>query len=257
MDKVNWFLGHDEEIDSKLKAYLETRDDVEVHGLPPIECYNGVGRSTFNNYHKFLGLDPGLFFECPQSFWVSDWGPKFAKYWVNSGGVFTNKNNFAHQFFDARDREYFIRPNGGFKTFPSGVYRLQDIPGVIQDCPYSEWIYVARKKTILTEFRFLAVGPKIITGCCYSNPSGVAYKPEEIENKTQEILTECYVYDYAFDNTPYIIDYCLTPGEFGTPNLKVLELNSFGFSSLYDMNLEAVVDSVNECYRYAVEGWHK
>lgn len=260
---VHWYLRHDEDVDDKLEKYLLTRNDVHVHKEAPPVAYgsHGVGRSTFNHSNEFGGLEPGLFFDCPQSFWVSDWGPKFAKHWINAGGLFTNQRNFEHQFsnFPDREVEFFVRPDRGFKSFPSGVYKLKDIPALIQDCGYEDWIYVAKKKTILAEFRWLAVGNKLITGCCYANQSNCWYHPERVEAKAQDILSECYTYDCFLEHSPYIIDFCLAvnPNNYLEHELKMLELNAFGFSGLYDMELSKVVDTVNDCYRYAVEEWNK
>jgi hypothetical protein len=189
-----------------------------------------------------------------QAFDCSEYYPYFEKYLLADSFFFTSYGDLrknAEQYFELygnKDGWFFLRPNSGGKIF---VGELVEKEGLKR---HREWykdawsddlvVMVAEPVEIIKEYRLVVIGDKVVSGSMYKALHGSKL---ELDTKRIEPDHEAFKYadkvltdvDYRPDPA-FIIDVAETSDGF-----RVIELNSFTCSGLYDCDPEPIVLGMN------------
>lgn len=137
----------------------------------------------------------------------------------------------------------FLRPNSTRKCFKGGVVRgaaLDVAMGSALGDPTS-LVLVAEPREISREWRLVISAGRAVAGSLYAeagSPKLEGGVPPEVSRFAEEVLL-----DVQWRPDPlFMLDVCESRGD-----LRVLELNAFSCSALYESPLEPVVAAANEC----------
>ncbi len=228
--KDNWWG------DSKVKDY-NGRDAI-FHG-----CLENAARINSEATWK-----PGAYCNI-EAFKCSAWYPNAMAWIVNSKWTLTTVSNLVEnpqeilQKIGAKEK-FFVRPNSPLKPFSGRLISIENLSlqaldhGFYYDDTSLE-IIVSPQKNITSEWRYIIVGSKVITGSGYIaetrteivvDPKGEQWKyAQEIADKIEP------------PEDVYVMDICLEDNK-----LKLLELNPFSGADLYSCDRDIIVKSISE-----------
>jgi len=129
----------------------------------------------------------------------------------------------------------FIRPNDSDKKFDGGVYNVKDfITAHHQILKDDDLIITARRKDVKTECRFVVINDQVVAGSQYTPEIkrwDTSFEP------AQDIANEFRLHNKM---KAYTMDLCISDEEIW----KLIELNSFESSGLYDCNISRIVSEL-------------
>lgn len=144
----------------------------------------------------------------------------------------------------------FIRPDSGMKSF-SGMVFINRNPYFTQDWGYvkhntseDDLVIISSPKKILSEWRFVVIDGKVVTGSIYKMDYDVSLEPADP-------ISDKHMFDFAQKmadkyqpNIAFTIDLAIgIKGEIG-----LLELNSFSCAGLYACDMDKIVEAVKKVY---------
>jgi len=131
-----------------------------------------------------------------------------------------------------RDVEKFIRPNDSDKKFDGGVYNIKEfITAHHQILRDEDLIIIAHRKEVRAEHRFVIINDQVVAGSSYGEDPKRWYGNFE---PAQNIANEFKPHNKM---KAYTMDLCI--GDEGI--WKLVELNSFESSGLYECNISRIV----------------
>lgn len=156
----------------------------------------------------------------------------------------------------------FVRPDSGFKNFTGLVVheadflRCYDTFDPYNDAKYDSsdrLVIVSEPANILKEYRLIVVDKKVVAGSTYrvygnlesynvENCPEYNHLVQYAEKIAEEIPHGCYVMDVALTQS---VDY------------KVVELNSFSCSGMYDCDMKKVIPAVSAWAEKQWEEWRE
>lgn len=144
---------------------------------------------------------------------------------------FNGINNYTCQVIE--NKELFIRPDNGNKHFTAGVFTENTFKQT--QALYTELCLVSKPHQIASEWRFVVSSDRIISSSRYL-PEWRSGSPTEVQNFVDSLLTRQPVSDTI---------YCLDVARLSTGELKVMEINAFSCSCLYECDLSMIVEEVS------------
>lgn len=150
-----------------------------------------------------------------------------------------------------RDGQFFMRPNSPKKLFAGMLIRSDHFEkdyelAAFYDVPDQEIVVVAPAQRLLSEWRFVVVDGRVVSGSCYregNQPCHTAGASPDAIRFAERVASNGWCPDRA-----WTIDVAqTTAGEYG-----LIEIGSFSYANLYACDLRAVIDSVQ---KVAVEDW--
>ena len=151
------------------------------------------------------------------------------------------------------DEEFFIKPNGDLKQFAGTVLtkvefddwleRLLKI-GYLENEDFD--VVIAKPKKTGKEWRFVIVDNRI-SSCSLYKSYGKAYmKPDAPDDVKKFLMNEIYSSKKILPPV-YVVDVCesYTDNEY-----KIIEVNTFNSSGLYDCDVEKIVLDISARYDY-------
>jgi hypothetical protein len=188
--------------------------------------------------------NPGIFFN-PYNFKPSTWREKYGREFVNYNGLV---GMLGHAKFMPYGDHMFIRPNGDFKDFSGSVVSKEGIEKFIEETSLGGHlfdnlleIYMSPEIDIVEEWRIFIVDGKAVSASKYKVRTMLDKKagapPEVIEyaNKLAQIWSP---------EKAYVMDICRIVGS----ELKLLELNCFNASGVYDAPIDPIIKAVEALY---------
>lgn len=181
----------------------------------------------------------------------------FGKYLLNQDYIMMPLNEFYRKKDDiynkfSIDNKVFLRPNSGAKTFCGNIYDYDFLDSEINTIrlygklPIDRILSViSSPKKIDKEWRIVIVDRKVVAYSLYKKDGEIFEKRECDEGAielSKAIANEKWQPDYA-----YTVDICLSNGYY-----KLLEVNSFSCSGLYECDPNLIVESVSDC---AIKEW--
>lgn len=143
----------------------------------------------------------------------------------------------------SRPKEVFIRPTSPLKQFSGRIIDTNNI--TLQALDYGYYydnldlkILIAPVQKIFCEWRIVVIDHKVITGCSYSADTRES-NYNKIINEVLEFAQKIAI-DIKFSSA-YILDICESED-----GLKLLELNPFSGSDLYDCDYTLIVKAIGE-----------
>lgn len=140
--------------------------------------------------------------------------------------------------------EIFIRPNSPYKTFTGFTIKPEDFNiemntlKTLNNINNEELILLSKPKKILAEFRSIICDSKIVAHS--------QYQWEGRMDRRTDILPECYeltdqfIKHFSIDDV-YVVDSCMTEN-----GPKIVEINSFSSSGLYEADKIAIFKNVSK-----------
>ncbi len=151
------------------------------------------------------------------------------------------------------DKEIFLRPNSGLKTFNGGLYSYDNFEFDMDSIrsygglKFNEILaVVSTPKSIKKEWRIVIADKKPIAASQYIN-EGVFECEEGCENGVWELARKIGEDSWQPDRV-YMLDICRTMEN----EYKLLEANSFSCSGLYDCDCRVIVEVAS---KLAFEEW--
>lgn len=263
-DRVNWLIGttfeqrRKEELLSILHNYGDNvylyKPFEYVHRIIPEERFNlpTISLCSLAQVHEVSSsiLYPGVYCNL-DNFKCTTYYPYYSKYLLNSpycmmpyGDLLSNKESLFKWL--GNNNSLFIRPNSGFKDFTGQVVNYEtferDLAGLESVEPDKSLLcVVSEPQNIETEWRLVIVNKKVVASSQYRN----AGKHDEIIGCPLSVFlyAQILIDDVGWEpDLCYTMDICLLRND-----LRLVELNSFSCSGLYECNLKCVVDSVRQC----------
>lgn len=212
--------------------------DVEVDG--PALVY---GSTTLIRGSKKKNWNPGTFFD-PANFKSTLWNLRY-------GGFMLNYDGYATTLKDLQENcpeDMFIRPNDDMKDFSGSRIDKAELNSFYERVSYGGYmfdtsleVFVAPIKSIQKEWRCFIVDGRCVASSQYrlkhmllKNPN----VPIEVINFANEMAT-MWSPEKAF-----VMDIC----EDYDGNLRVLELNCFNASGVYECNVIEIVKAVEALF---------
>lgn len=155
------------------------------------------------------------------------------------------KEEFVEKYKDYGDT-FFIRPNGGTKSFTGFAFSPQTISDNMwkylqSETPSAELVLISAPKNIHREWRLICTEDKVLTGSRYKTwgrPDYNSEVPQEAIDKALEILKESkWVPDPIF-----VMDICDSP----TGVYHLLEIGAFSVAGLYKCDMKPIVKVASE-----------
>lgn len=129
--------------------------------------------------------------------------------------------------------ELFIRPDDGNKHFTAGLFTKNIFEQT--QALYTELCLVSKPVQIASEWRFVVSEDRIISSSQYL-PEWHSGSPAEIQKFVESLLTNCPVSDKI---------YCVDIARLVNGELKVVEINAFSCSCLYECELSEIVREIS------------
>lgn len=138
----------------------------------------------------------------------------------------------------------FIRPNSGDKLFTGGILDIRDWDKQVRNLGYdniypSELVLVSEPANITAEWRLWIGNGKVIG---YS-----MYKPLKLNCCPDEVIKFAeYAASHYQPDSLFVMDVCQCYQNSAISTYKIVEINSFGCSGLYKVNLEEMIPKAME-----------
>tara|TARA_B100000700_G_scaffold331722_1_gene467557 strand:+ start:36840 stop:37688 length:849 start_codon:yes stop_codon:yes gene_type:complete len=199
-------------------------------------------------------------FYSDKEFNLTEYLPKMPlELFLNGDNVFTTFGLFKKQpekyFSFFKNNKLFIRPNSGSKTFTGQVIQYNDFIEKIDSLEKTSsindntLISVSKPYDIKSEYRFIVVGDKVITGSQYLENGELkmdSLYPIEALNIAQKIA------DLPEENKPDPIAFVCDIAKLSNGDFKVVELNSFSCSDFYQSDIKkafvGITNYINKKY---------
>lgn len=232
-----------------VKCVPFTGDIVDSDGMPLELEINGptvaIGSYSFTNKSLTLGWSPGS--------WTNDnydyrvWSEKWKGYILNEPAMVCD---FGDVPFSETD--FFLRPCADDKIFTGCVYNWnefsewrQKVLNLIRDTTTIDLhidtkVVVAEPKHIVSEYRFVVVDGKVITGSMYKDRGVGIYK--EVQQSETELLE--FVEKIVSIWTPsdvFVVDIALHDGKY-----YVLEMGNFNSAGMYHCDIQKIVVAIED-----------
>jgi len=254
----NWHKLYKEVIKQGMECELVNTNKMNIDRF--INNGNVIIQSSFqfaekiNKYHKF---NPGVILT-PKNYNCTKYYKYFNDYLFNDEYVIMtvketeNKIDFLEKILGERESgRIFIRPDSGLKPFSAMVFINRD-PYFRNDWSYvknnmkeDELLIISSPKTLLSEWRFVVVEGKVITGCVYKLDYDIYFELADIKkNKNMYDFAQKMANIYQPD-LAYTLDLVIDI----KGNIKLLELNSFSCAGLYACDMEKIVTSIYKIYK--------
>lgn len=149
---------------------------------------------------------------------------------------------------------FFVRPDSGGKPFTGTVVENSSkaLDKFFQQAELYEEVksdtmclIAPARRDIRAEYRCIVIDGKAITCSRYGKIAeeelGQARNPHIIE-ATQKLLDSC---DYRPDNA-FTVDWAVLPSFTYTPNLALMEFNSFSCAGIYDCDTDKIVEAMGK-----------
>ena len=158
------------------------------------------------------------------------------------GDVGRMKNELFSSF--GSNGQFFMRPNTTRKVFAGMVIKRETFDRDLElasfyDVPDHELVVVSPTQSIVSEWRFVIAGGRVICGSCYrdhGNPCRtVACSPEAFQ------FAEYVVRSGWEPDRVWTIDVALT----ASGSYRLIEIGSFSYANLYGCDFRTVVDAVH------------
>ncbi len=141
--------------------------------------------------------------------------------------------------------QFFMRPNTTRKVFAGMVINHETFDRDLElasfyDVPDHELVVVSRTQSIVSEWRFVIAGGRVICGSCYRDHGNycrtVACSPEAFDFAERVVRS-------GWEPDPvWTIDVALT----ATGSYRLIEIGSFSFANLYGCDVRNVVEAVHK-----------
>lgn len=184
--------------------------------------------------------------------------PAFGEFLLNSQYAmlpFREVRRLKGCLFDSlgHDGQFFMRPNSPKKLFAGMLIRRDHFEkdyelAAFYDVPDQELVVVAPAQRLQSEWRFVVVDGRVVSGSCYRNED----RPCRITGATPDAMqfAEMVASNGWSPDRAWTIDVALTM----TGEYRLIEIGSFSYANLYACDFHAVVDAVQ---KVAVEDWSK
>lgn len=197
---------------------------------------------------KQTNLNPGVYLTMNNYECFNYYG-RFGKELMNENYMMLGLNDLYRlkdKLIKKFKNKFFIRPSNGYKSFPGQIIDCEefdrDYHTLIQSyggLDMSQLIVLSPYKDITNESRFAIIGGEIVDGCIYMIDG----------DKITEKLFDGLAFDYVnkikhlyHPDDAYTLDIAFNER---TKQYKVLEINSLCCASLYQMDLDKIVNSMN------------
>jgi hypothetical protein len=250
---VTWIMQQNlvKELDKWMDAFKVTDTKwkpIEIvpfaDDLPEVEVEGSAiayGSTTMiKNAHKKKNWNPGVFFT-PEKFKSSLWKEKYGTNLFNYDGYATTLKELKENCPD----ECFIRPNNDLKDFTGSCVARENVDRFFEKVSFGGYIFdtdieifVAPIREIHKEWRCFIVGGKVVTASQYKFRTMLMLKsdvPKEVIDFANE-MAKVWGPEKA-----YVMDICETMDR----ELKVLELNCFNASGVYECDIVEIVKAVD------------
>jgi hypothetical protein len=231
--------------------YKSVLDTFDKSSMPKTnECVVVHGSIQFVNRLRNQG-----FVYCPGAYGFSknnncsNYFPKIPKeYLLNFPYALTtweelkrSKNYYKDLFFNT---QLFVRPNKGTKLFPGqGIYyfmwdetisEIEKTSGITEE----SLVLIGNHKIIeRNEYRFVIVDKKVISGSMYNWSKN---NSPEYSKEAEDLAVKIAELDWQLDSA-YTCDIAIAPN-----GPKVIELNSFSCSGLYECDRVKIIEAINK-----------
>lgn len=191
---------------------------------------------------------PGVYCDLPK-FACSNYYPRLHSYLLNQNHLFLPygelllKKDFLFNTLGNSDC-IFVRPNTGYKLFTGKVLYKETYEKDIDkmgfyDVQPEDMCVIAEPVNIYQEYRFFVVDKQVVTGSLYKENDETKYS-KEVDSKYYDYASE--VADVYQPEVCFVLDIAITTdGE-----IKLLELNSFSCSGLYECDTNKIVEAANK-----------
>jgi hypothetical protein len=181
----------------------------------------------------------------PDTFRISNLYRQIPELMFNRTANFYNLDWVTDNFVYLRDLmggDYFIRPDNGFKSFPSQVvgYNPYDFLNSIKSKGGNEQCLVAPCNPPVNEYRMIIVNGKIITGSAYRLNGEVDFSdviPNHVDSFVEDVLTTP---GFRLADPVYVMDVAEIPGE----QIGVMETNSIHTSGYYACDVDKIMTAI-------------
>jgi hypothetical protein len=267
---ADMFEGYRDEL---VAAIREHGDEVKlIHAPSPPYRWDDIGcsyRETFpkdacviahgdielvTRVHRERRWTPGAFCMVENFFW-SSYVCWCGEYLLNRDYVmlpFGDLDRRRDFLFGAlgRDERIFLRPDSPLKLFTGQVASSQTWAADLEfmgfyEFPPSSLVVVSSPKEIVTEWRFVVAGGKIVAGCQYKRHDQLEYLPEYEDGAL--CLAETIASLGHEPDPVWVLDICKT----ADGDYRLLEIGGFSFSDLYACDKKAIVAAVSAAARDA------
>ena len=188
----------------------------------------------------------------------SSYFPAFGEFLLNSQYTmlpFREVRRLKDHLFDSlgRDGQFFMRPNSPKKLFAGMLIRRDHFEkdyelAAFYDVPDHELVVVAPAQRLQSEWRFVVVDGRVVSGSCYRNEDRSCRKTDDNPDAIR-FAERVAANDWSPD-LAWTIDVALTT----TGEYRLIEIGSFSYANLYACDLHAVIDAVQ---KVAVEDWSR
>jgi len=193
---------------------------------------------------------PGMWFN-EETFKPSVWGNKFGDKWLNKGSEVLKLHDVINHF---TNKPLFLRPNSDFKLFSGDVFYKYEfekwyerLEKGIEDGRYvnlrtNTEVTISQVKNILAEWRFVIIDKKVITYSRYklNDRLSISAKKIDILDGALQLATEIAEDEWQISEA-YVLDICQLVNSY-----KIIEVNCFNASGLYDCDAMNIVHSASE-----------
>jgi hypothetical protein len=269
MKKINWIIEKNifEDYEFELYDIIKNRKNCNVILIDDSGYDFNFNKSIKNKYEyddivifygslqlgrrilKETSFIPGIFLTL-DNYEVFNYYGHYGDHMINNdyiliglNDVLRNKEKIFNYF---KTNKIFIRPSNGFKTFTGQLLPYDNFEFEFNVLKQSyggldnQLVMISSEKKVIDEYRFIIVDGKLIDGSLYMK-NGIQFK-EKIKVDDDIIDYVNYVIKLYSPDLAYTIDICKNDkGEY-----KVLEIGTFCCASLYNCDLNKIVDSINE-----------
>jgi hypothetical protein len=225
-----------------LETNFNVSDIVYEHKLrnSPVISYGSIDFIKKLKRHDIYPGDYCTF----EKYKYSNYAPYLKEYILNDEYIILTagsvNNNIINKIFE--DSEFFFKPNNGDKKLSGKIYNVYGFISYIVNSIYfnliekTDLLVLSKKKEIEKEYRTFIIKDKVITGSFYK---GTDF-PQKYIDYASEIAKISY--DLKLFDNPYTLDICKLKDN----SLKLVEVNSFSCSGLYDSDIDVIIEEISK-----------
>lgn len=218
--------------------FADSLEDVEVDG--PALVYGST--TLIKNAHQ-KNWNPGVFFN-PDNFRPSLWNEKYGQEMFNFDGEVYRVRDL-HTF---TGKDCFLRPNSDMKEFSGSRVDLDGLQKFYTEVMKGDFpfdgnteVFLAPLKEIHREWRCFIVNGAVVASSQYRFRSLLLKSPDV------PMKVKMYAAKMAHKWSPekaYVMDIC----DDMDGNLKILELNCFNASGVYECDVKSIIRAVERMF---------
>lgn len=156
----------------------------------------------------------------------------------------------------------FMRPDSGNKVFTGDIVKYDEFDEKLKyfqiagEIDPSQLVLISNFQRIMREWRFFVVNGEVITGCLYKSTSLSDCDRNSHESLFNEAMRVARLAAQKYQPDPcFTVDVCQTERDVNRSisdcKLKILELNAFSTSSMYECNIKVIIEAVSKI------AWHQ